>query len=101
MADRLAQAVTVLDDWRLGALQSATSSSGSLVIGLALVEGRIDADAAFAGLMTAAGVPVRFQVGEPWWWIFPDGRICLYDDAAKAALGGAPPDRRFTLAAHR
>ncbi|MBS0255822.1 MAG: DUF2460 domain-containing protein [Proteobacteria bacterium] len=45
---------------------------------------------AFAGLMVAASVPVRFQVGEPWWWIMPDGRICLYDDAAKAALGGSP-----------
>ena len=25
--------------------------------------------AAFVGLMIEAGVPVRFQVGEPWWWI--------------------------------
>ncbi|GGY99640.1 DUF2460 domain-containing protein [Novosphingobium colocasiae] len=47
--------------------------------------------AAFAGLMVDAGVPVRFQVGEPWWWTFADGRICLYDDAAVAALGGDPP----------
>ncbi|MCB2060938.1 MAG: DUF2460 domain-containing protein [Novosphingobium sp.] len=45
----------------------------------------------FAGLMVTAGVAVRFQVGEPWWWIFPDGRICLYDDAARAAFGGVPP----------
>jgi uncharacterized protein (TIGR02217 family) len=29
---------------------------------------------------------VRFQVGEPWWWVMPDGRICLYDDAAVAAF---------------
>lgn len=49
------------------------------------------AAASFATLMIEAGVPVRFQVGEPWWWIFSDGRICLYDDAAKAALGGDPP----------
>jgi len=48
------------------------------------------AAAEFVGLMTAAGVPVRFQVGEPWWWTFADGRICLYDDAAKAAFGGDP-----------
>lgn len=47
--------------------------------------------AAFAGLMIEAGAPVRFQVGEPWWWTFPDGRICLYDDAAVAAFGGLPP----------
>lgn len=45
---------------------------------------------AFAELMTAANVPVRFQVGEPWWWVMADGRPCLYDDAAKAAFGGNP-----------
>ena len=44
----------------------------------------------FVALMRAAGVAPRFQIGEPWWWIMPDGRICLYDDAAKAALGGNP-----------
>lgn len=48
------------------------------------------AGTAFAGLMVDAGVPVRFQIGEPWWWIMADGRICIYDDAAKAALGGNP-----------
>jgi uncharacterized protein (TIGR02217 family) len=47
---------------------------------------------AFVGLMTATGVPVRFQVGEPWWWITAEGRICLYDAAAKAAFGGNPPE---------
>lgn len=46
--------------------------------------------AQFAGLMQEAGAPVRFQVGEPWWWVMADGRICLYDDDARAALGGAP-----------
>ena len=46
----------------------------------------------FAELMIAAGVPVRFQVGEPWWWTMGDGRICLYDDAARQAFGGAPPE---------
>lgn len=30
---------------------------------------------AFAELAVAAGQPVRFQVGEPWWWVMPDGRI--------------------------
>ncbi len=45
---------------------------------------------AFVGLMVEAGVAVRFQVGEPWWWIMADGRICLYDSAARAALGGNP-----------
>lgn len=46
--------------------------------------------AAFAGLALDAGQRVRFQVGEPWWWTRADGAICLYDDAAKAALGGDP-----------
>ena len=42
-------------------------------------------------LMKQAGVAVLFQVGEPWWWTLPDGRVFLYDDAAVAAFGGAPP----------
>lgn len=45
---------------------------------------------AFMTLAVAAGHAPQFQIGEPWWWIMPDGRICLYDAAAKAALGGAP-----------
>jgi uncharacterized protein (TIGR02217 family) len=45
---------------------------------------------AFASMMKDAAIPVRFQIGEPWWWIMPDGRPCLYDDAAKAAFGGNP-----------
>ncbi len=45
----------------------------------------------FAALLAEAGLPVRFQIGEPWWWILPDGRPCLYDDAAHAAFGGDPP----------
>lgn len=45
---------------------------------------------AFAAIMQDAGAPVRFQVGEPWWWTFADGRICLYDPAAREALGGDP-----------
>ncbi len=52
------------------------------------------------GLMKSAGVPVIFQIGEPWWWTYADGRICLYDDAAKAAFGGNPvaiPSLRVTL----
>lgn len=47
---------------------------------------------AFAALAREAGLAVRFQIGEPWWWVTPDGRPCLYDDAARAALGGAPVD---------
>lgn len=57
--------------------------------------------ARFVAMMEAAGLPVLFQIGEPWWWVIPSSRaICLYDDAAKAALGGSPvaiPDMTATL----
>jgi uncharacterized protein (TIGR02217 family) len=42
---------------------------------------------AFVFVLKEAGLPVHFQIGEPWWWIMADGRICLYDAAATAALG--------------
>jgi uncharacterized protein (TIGR02217 family) len=45
---------------------------------------------AFVQIAVAAGHSPRFQVGEPWWWVTLDHRICLYDDAAKAAFGGNP-----------
>ncbi|WP_432768321.1 MAG: DUF2460 domain-containing protein [Sphingopyxis sp.] len=44
---------------------------------------------AFVAIALEAGLPVTFQVGEPWWWVNPGGRICAYDDATTAALGGA------------
>jgi len=44
----------------------------------------------FAALAVAAGQRVRFQIGEPWWWVMPDRRICLYDAAAVAAFDPAP-----------
>ena len=42
---------------------------------------------AFTAIARDAGAAIRFQVGEPWWWIMPDKRICLYDAAANAAFG--------------
>jgi uncharacterized protein (TIGR02217 family) len=45
---------------------------------------------AFAAVAAAAGLRVRFQVGEPWWWVTGDGRICLYDPAAVAAFEPVP-----------
>ncbi len=46
---------------------------------------------AFVGIAIDAGMAVRFQIGEPWWWTVPeDGRPCIYDDAARAAFGGDP-----------
>lgn len=41
----------------------------------------------FCQILAAASLPIRFQIGEPWWWITLDGRICLYDDQAKAVFG--------------
>ncbi|MBX7481465.1 DUF2460 domain-containing protein [Qipengyuania qiaonensis] len=47
--------------------------------------------AAFVGIARGAGLPVLFQIGEPWWWVQPaSGAPCLYDAAAQAALGGSP-----------
>jgi len=45
---------------------------------------------AFVALLRAAGQPVRFQIGEPWWWVTANREICLYDAASKTALGGNP-----------
>ena len=42
--------------------------------------------AAFLRIAVAAGLSPRFQVGEPWWWVMPDGRPCLYDAEAAAAF---------------
>lgn len=57
--------------------------------------------AEFVALAEAAGCPVKFQIGEPWWWVQPQtGAICCYDAAARAALGGNPvaiPDMRAAL----
>jgi uncharacterized protein (TIGR02217 family) len=41
---------------------------------------------AFVGIAQAAGLAVKFQIGEPWWWVMPDGRLCIHDEAAKAQL---------------
>lgn len=44
--------------------------------------------AAFVAIALDAGMSVEFQIGEPWWWVQPEGRKpCLYDDAARAVLG--------------
>jgi uncharacterized protein (TIGR02217 family) len=48
--------------------------------------------AQLAQLAVDEGLQPKVQVGEPWWWVTPDRRICIYDDAAKAALGGSPFD---------
>jgi chaperone required for assembly of F1-ATPase len=53
--------VAALDDFRLTALHAATGACGSLVIALALYEGRLDAEAAFA----ASQLDETFQI-EAW-----------------------------------
>lgn len=44
----------------------------------------------FTSLLKQSGAAVRVQIGEPWWWVTPSGQITLYDNAARAALGGSP-----------
>jgi uncharacterized protein (TIGR02217 family) len=44
----------------------------------------------FVALQQAAALAVLFQIGEPWWWTTSEGRVHLYDDAARAAFGGSP-----------
>jgi len=56
-----AAAVESQDDFRLTALQAITAACGSLVIALALLEGRVDAAAAF----TASQLEETFQI-EAW-----------------------------------
>lgn len=43
-----------------------------------------DVAAAFVALAVAEGLPVLFQVGEPWWWVGPDGAPCFFDAATRA-----------------
>lgn len=57
----LRAAVEALDDFELAALSSATAACGSLVVGLALTAGRIDAEAAFE----AAQLDESYQI-ERW-----------------------------------
>jgi uncharacterized protein (TIGR02217 family) len=45
----------------------------------------------FVTLLEHANLPVRFQIGEPWWWVTPDGKPCLYDPETLSGVGGTPP----------
>ncbi|MES2442790.1 MAG: DUF2460 domain-containing protein [Pseudomonadota bacterium] len=47
---------------------------------------------ALAGIAGNAGLDVKIQIGEPWWWTAGDGGLCLYDDAAAGVLGDLPED---------
>lgn len=60
-ADSLAalrRAVEDVDDWEMAALHTLTTVTGSLVLGLAVLRGRLDADAAY----TASEVDEAFQI---------------------------------------
>ncbi|MBM3585504.1 MAG: ATPase [Alphaproteobacteria bacterium] len=57
----LGRAVEACEDWRLVALGSATKASGSLVIALALMAGRLDAEAAWV----ASQIDETFEI-ERW-----------------------------------
>jgi uncharacterized protein (TIGR02217 family) len=81
------------EDWKQRAWDGAPALTGWVPPSTLLSPANEDAMAylrgvaeAFVGIATEAGLPVRFQVGEPWWWTMPDGRPCLYDAAARAAL---------------
>ncbi|KIM00057.1 Chaperone required for the assembly of the mitochondrial F1-ATPase [Paramagnetospirillum magnetotacticum MS-1] len=57
--------IETLDLWRLTSLQSATAAMGSLILGLGLIEGRLDAEAAFQ----ASQLDETYQIelwGEDW-----------------------------------
>jgi len=58
---------------------------------------------AFVALLTQRGLSVHFQIGEPWWWVTPDGKICVYDDAVMASQGTVPdiPDLGTPLTAEQ
>jgi uncharacterized protein (TIGR02217 family) len=64
--------------------------------------GRVAAD--LAAISVEFGLEAQVQIGEPWWWVTPEGPLCLYDEAAKAALGGEPveiPDVRSPMTAEQ
>jgi chaperone required for assembly of F1-ATPase len=61
MLQRLGQVIAEMDDWRLSGLQAATAATGSVVIAMALVAGRIGAAQAFA----VAELDESFQI-EKW-----------------------------------
>lgn len=51
--------------------------------------------AAFCRIAVDEGLPLHFQVGEPWWWVGVAGTPCFYDVATvslwTAERGAAPP----------
>jgi chaperone required for assembly of F1-ATPase len=83
--ERLSAALSAMDNWRLCAFQAATSSCGSFVIALALLDGRIDAEEAFR----AAEIDASFEI-ERWG---EDGEAIARRERVAADLAAAS---RFT-----
>ncbi len=79
--ERLRQAVLGLDDLRLAALSSATAACGSLVLALALVEGRLNVEETFV----ASQVDETFQI-ELWG---EDAEAADRRDALRNDIAGA------------
>lgn len=44
----------------------------------------------FVDQVIAAGLPVVFQIGEPWWWVTPAGKVCIYDQNVLNSRPDAP-----------
>jgi chaperone required for assembly of F1-ATPase len=78
---RLADAVKALDAFRLAAMQPVVTIAGSVVIALALLEGRIDAEAAFA-----AGTLDELFQAEQWG---EDEEACLAREARRRDFDAA------------
>jgi chaperone required for assembly of F1-ATPase len=79
-----AAAVAELDDFALAALHLATAACGSLVIALALVDGRLDAEEAFA----ASQLDESFQI-EAW------GEDCEQAERRRALAGDIAAAAQF------
>ncbi len=56
-----------------------------------------DVTQAFTQMQVAAGLEAQFQVGEPWWWVNPDGRPCIYDAQVRAKYPNAPEIADLTI----
>jgi len=79
--DALAAAAAIHDDWELGMLYRATTLGGSLVLGLAMLRGRMDSE----GLFTAAFLDELWQA-EKWGsdWEAEDRRAMIRGELDQA-----------------
>ena len=64
-------------------LSPANSEAGAFLRAVALMLAQMQAD---------TGLPVKVQIGEPWWWLNAAKAPCIYDPAMRALLDPAVPD---------